>query len=198
MVIKQKDYIIIGSDTRHSSEMGINSRTMSKIFIVDGFIMSTTGFYADSYEVFTKLRYHIKMYESENRRKISMASAAHLLHNILYSKRFFPYYSFITFSGYVETPVVYGYDPVGSYESVVCDCSGSSAPLIQPILDSVVSKKNWANCEMQDLGVDEGIKVVKMAFEAAAERDVNTGDYLEIFVMRRDGIEKKIFELRKD
>lgn len=198
VVIKQQDCIIIGGDTRHSSEMGINSRTMSKIFMVGDFVMTTSGFYADGYEVFTRMRYHIKMYESQNRRKISVASAAHLLHNILYSRRFFPYYSFITLSGFGETPVVYRYDPVGSYESTDCDCSGSSASLIQPILDSVVSKKNWANCMAQDLGEKESINVVKMAFEAATERDVNTGDYLEVFIVRHGEIKKKMFDLRKD
>lgn len=198
VAIKQQDYIVVASDTRHSSEMGINSRTMSKVFVINDFVMSTTGFYGDSYEVFNKLKYHIKLYESYNLRKISIHSAAHLLHNILYERRFFPYYSFIVLSGFGDEPFVYEYDPIGCYGSVNCNCTGSSESLIQPLLDSLISKKNWENCEATSLTTEEAVKLVKMAFDSAAERDVKTGDYLEVFVLKREGTVKEVFELRKD
>lgn len=198
LTLKQKDYIIVASDTRHSSDMGINSRSMSKVFTINDMVMSTTGFYGDGYEVFTRFRYQIKMYEARNLKSIDIHRAAHLLHNILYSRRFFPYYSFTTLTGFGDEPTIYDYDPIGCYESVSCSCNGSSSPLIQPILDSLISKKNWENCKVGDLSENEAIKVVRMAFESAAERDVKTGDYLEVFMLKRGQTERTLFELRKD
>ena len=54
--------------------------------------------------------------------------------------------------------------------------------------DSVVLKKNWENC---DAGETEGVEIIELlrrAFVSATERDVKTGDYLEIFSLRRTGM----------
>ena len=131
-VVVQDDCIFVASDTRHSSEMGINSRTMSKVFVLDSFLMVAAGFYADSYEVFTRLRYRIKLYESRNGRNISIQSAAHLLHNILYSKRFFPYYSFVALCGFGDGPFGVCIRPDWKLRICEVQCRGEFCPCATP------------------------------------------------------------------
>jgi len=36
------------------------------------------------------------------------------------------------------------------------------------------------------------------AFTAATERDIYTGDYLDVFTITKDGVSTKRFELKKD
>jgi 20S proteasome subunit beta 6 len=197
LCLKQSDFIVVAADTRHSAEMTINSRKMSKIFRLKGFLLTTSGFYADGYELYIKMLYEIRMYEING--AITIHSAAHLLSKILYSKRFFPYYSFCCLSGFHEgRPYIYSYDPLGCMESVSCMCNGSGAPMIQPLLDSFIDKKNWANALDGPLDEEKAVELVIKAFSSAAERDIKTKDLLEIYVVREEGIRAETFQLRRD
>ncbi|AFN83386.1 20S proteasome subunit beta type-1 [Encephalitozoon romaleae SJ-2008] len=195
--LRQDDFIVIGGDTRHSSDMIINSREMTKIFQIGDLFLTGTGFYADSHEVYVKMAYEIRQYEVEG--SINVHSAANLLSKILYSKRFFPYYSYCVLSGFENgRPYVYSYDPVGSFESVTCICNGSGRSMIQPLLDSFVSKKNWNNAGQAQLSQEDCVRLITKAFNAAAERDVKTKDNLEVYVVRENEVERKVFPLRRD
>lgn len=197
LCLKQEDFIVVAGDTRHSSEMVINSRKMSKIFKVKDFLLTGTGFYADSYEVYIKMVYEIRRYEVDG--PISIHSAANLLSKILYSKRFFPYYSYCSLSGFDNgKPYVYAYDPLGSFKAVSCICNGSGSSMIQPLLDSFVDKKNWNNADCREISQEDAVRLVVKAFGAAAERDVKTKDCLEIYVMRKEGLAYSTVTLRKD
>lgn len=201
LAFKQQDYVMIAADTRHSSVMGINSRKMTKIFEFDGFVFSGTGFYADLNEVYFRLRYEVEKYENEIERRISIRALAHKLLNILYSRRRgLIYYVFCVLIGKDETgdPVLYSFDPIGSYEQTMCRCYGSASPMIQPLLDSTIMKHNQENVSYQSLSVEESVELTKKAFFAAAERDVNTGDYLQIVVYKKDGMTEELVDLRKD
>ena len=195
--LKQEGFIVISADTRHSSSMGINSREMSKIYRLGDFFLTATGFYADGHEVYVKMMYEIKKYEGDGR--MSIHSAANMLSKILYSKRFFPYYAFCTLSGFEGgKPYVYGYDPLGSFGSVTCICNGSGKPMIQPLLDSFIDKKNWHGASSTDVSEEDCVRLVAKAFNAAAERDVKTKDGLEVYVLRDGSVERRMIALRRD
>jgi len=59
---------------------------------------------------------------------------AQMLANTLYGRRFFPYYTWNILSGMDENGVgcVYSYDPVGNYERVRVNVTGSGEPLYAP------------------------------------------------------------------
>lgn len=55
------------------------------------------------------------------------------------------------------------------------------------------------NVSSDDLELDEAIKVVKDAFTSATERDIYTGDNLQIFIIRKDQpVEMQLHPLKKD
>lgn len=187
--------LIIASDTRHSSEYTINARKMTKIFKIGTFYLTTSGFFADSFEIYTQLSYQMKQYETYG--KMSLGALAHILHNLLYSRRFFPYYTYCILSGIDNgEAAVYSYDPVGSYQKTQCRCYGSGAVMIQPLLDSWISGKNFKG--FQELSFTEVVELVKKAFDAASERDVTTKDYLEIYIVDEEGEKHEYIELRHD
>lgn len=194
-----KDKLVIAADTRHSAMYNINSRNMTKIYRIGNLFLTTAGFYADGFEVCNVLTYQIKKYETV--KPITLQAASHLLFNILYSRRFFPYYTYATLSGFEETeegtvPAIYAFDSIGSYERLMCQCNGSGATMIQPLLDSWVSGKNFLNFEEKP--TEFMISLVKKAFDSVAERDVRTKDFIEMYIIDAQNVETIEIPLRKD
>lgn len=55
------------------------------------------------------------------------------------------------------------------------------------------------NVSYQPLELEEVLKIVKDAFTSATERDIYTGDCLQIFIIRKDQeVEVQHFPLKKD
>lgn len=138
------------------------------------------------------------MYEFEHNKTPSINAIAQLLSCMLYSKRFFPYYSFCLLSGLDENGkgVVYGYDAVGSFDSHAFVALGSGGSLITSILDNQILGKNQTSFNAVDK-IDV-INIVKDSITSASERDVHTGDSAEIIIIDSSGINTSILGLRKD
>jgi 20S proteasome subunit beta 6 len=95
--------------------------------------------------------------------------------------------------------VVYGYDAIGSYGSDKALAQGSGAHMILPFLDAEVSGYNNPNhSKKAPLTPERGVELVYEAFRAAAERDIYTGDKLEIIILTKDGAKKEWRQLRRD
>lgn len=196
IALKQDDYIIVAADTRLCSEMGIYSRNTTKIFLINDFCITIAGFYADGVELYNRLKYEVLLYEAYN--KINIHSLANLISKILYSRRFFPYYSYVSLSGFTDgKPWVYGFDCIGNFEELNCVCNGSGSSLAQPLLDSFIDKKNWYG-DSPNVTEEYALNVVRTAFDSAAERDVKTGDNLEIYVINKEGMRRSLENLRGD
>jgi len=85
----------------------------------------------------------IRCYEQDHNQVISTPAAAQLISNLLYYRRFFPYYISNIVAGLDESGagVVYSYDPVGHCERNMYRAGGSSSALIQPLLDNQIGQK---------------------------------------------------------
>ena len=98
---------------------------------------------------------------------------------------------------------MYTYDAVGSHERVGFSCQGSGKDLIQPVLDNqlravsplVLPAGPWKTTPLPQAAA---VDLVKAAFVAAGERDIYTGDSVQIFVLTREGLSEEVLELKKD
>ena len=140
------------------------------------------------------------MYSQDHNKTITTPALAQLISNMLYNKRFFPYYISNIVGGLDEEGkgVLFSYDPVGHCERNMYRAGGSSAALVQPLLDNQIGLKNQIGVQRKDLTLESALKIVKDVFISAAERDIYVGDSIDIRVITKDGIKKEAFKLRRD
>lgn len=156
---------------------------------------------SDTKQLHKVLKMKLAWYEHNHGKPMSTPAIAQMLSNILYGKRFFPYYTFNLVAGLNEEGkgVVYGYDAIGSYESLKAGSQGSGQSLIQPLLDNQISYNNQLLIPKDKvLGINETLNLVKDSFTSAGERDIYTGDSVEIAVITSKGVSIEKFELKKD
>jgi 20S proteasome subunit beta 6 len=134
---------------------------------------------------------------------VSPDQAAVLLSQILYSRRFFPYYSFCVLAGlHHDCGHVYGYDAVGSYEELAVTCAGQGRDLLQPILDqqftsiSRVAVSTAGSTQQRVVGhipstvvdcatPEEAVRILLNAYRSVSEREIGVGDHLIFYTVQK-------------
>lgn len=199
------DYCVIAADTRMSTGYNILTRDYSKIHpLAEKSVLASSGFQPDVKALQKVLGSRHLLYQHQHNKQMSCPAMAQLLSNTLYYKRFFPYYAFNVLGGLDSEGkgCVFTYDAVGSYEKVGYSSQGSGGKLIMPFLDNQLKSPSPLLIPVQDavtpLSEAEAIDLVKTAFAAATERDIYTGDKLEILVLNKDGLRREYMKLRED
>ena len=197
-----EDFVVVGGDTRLSEGYSIVTRNESKLVkLSEKTVLATSGMYADFCELKRVLQAKLEVYDYKMEREPTTESIAHLISKTLYYRRFFPYYTFNLVAGLNKEGkgVVYGYDAIGSYGSDKALAQGSGAHMILPLLDAECSGyNNPKHSEKPPMSPETAINLIEHAFRSAAERDIYTGDQLEIMVLTAKGSETVWRQLRKD
>ncbi|KAL7718953.1 Proteasome beta subunit [Entamoeba marina] len=194
-VVRGEDFVVVAADTRVSRDYLILTRNQTKLYpLTSKCIFTASGMRADIKELTDQLKAHIKHYKFENNKEMSTEAVAQLLSNTLYSHRFFPYYSFSLLAGINSKgkAVTYNYDAVGSFEERPYSCSGSGEELAYPLLDSLLKERT------EPLYEEEAINIARDVMTSACERDIHTGDNVEIMILNKDGMRKETHFMASD
>ncbi|KAI5071517.1 hypothetical protein GOP47_0013768 [Adiantum capillus-veneris] len=205
VAIAGTDYCVIAADTRLSTGYSILTREHTKMCqLSDKCILASSGFQADIRALQKNLDAQHQIYQHQHSKKMSCPAMAQLLSNTLYYKRFFPYYAFNVLGGLDSEGkgCVFTYDAVGSYERVGYSSQGSGQQLLMPVLDNQLQAASPLLLPSQEsatpLSEGEAVDLIMDVFASAAERDIYTGDAVEIVVVNAEGIKRQTMELRKD
>ncbi len=223
LAVAGSDFCVIAGDTRMSDGgYGISSRNYTKVIQLcvtrlsparvhartnaltmrrtDKCVLATSGMQADTLALQRRLHAQLVWYEHQHGRQMSTPAIAQFLGNTLYYKRFFPYYTFNVLGGVDDNGVgcCWSYDAVGSHERVLYSSSGTGQNLVQPFLDNQVGFRHHLQDRVQR-SVDETVEFVKDTFTSAGERDIYTGDAVDIFAVTPQGVRRlDRFPLKKD
>merc|ERR1712137_836564 len=203
LAVAGTNFAVVAGDTRMSTGYSIMSRKVSKLYkLTDTVVLATSGFRADISTLQKLLRAKLTEYEQKFGEPIKVHAVAQMLANTLYGRRFFPYYTWNVLAGLDQDGVgcIYSYDPVGNYERVRVNVTGSGESLIQPLLDNQFERQHQQSAPKPpplnvDLSLEDTVELVKDAFTSAGERDIFTGDDCEICVITKDGVKIETFPL---
>eukprot|EP00002_Diphylleia_rotans_P029339 TRINITY_DN596_c0_g4_i3.p1 TRINITY_DN596_c0_g4~~TRINITY_DN596_c0_g4_i3.p1 ORF type:complete len:194 (-),score=35.83 TRINITY_DN596_c0_g4_i3:757-1338(-) len=170
LAVSGKDYCIVAGDSRLSKGYSILSRNVPKLFqLTDKVVLATSGMLADAITLRKVLQHRIEMYKHQHGKAPNVYALNRLLSNLLYYKRFFPYYTFNLLAGVDEEGkgVVFNYDAIGSDELVSGSVSGTGSTLMRSFLDNQVDQKNMFGALPRDLSFEEAKELVKDSFNSA-------------------------------
>lgn len=201
VAIAGENYAIIAADTRLSSGFSIYTREQSKLFqLSDKTILGCSGCWCDTLTLTRVLEARMQMYYHEHQKLMETPAVAQMLSTMLYYKRFFPYYVSNILAGLdgEGKGCVYSYDPIGHCEKSYFRAGGSAGALLQPLLDNQIGFQNMEKVTPAPVPAEKALAILKDGFISAAERDIYTGDSIQIKIITKDGIKDESFELRKD
>ncbi|KNC82305.1 20S proteasome subunit beta 6 [Sphaeroforma arctica JP610] len=202
MAIAGDGYVVVAGDTRLSAGYEIMTRDHSKLCkLNDRVVLASIGFQGDSTTLHKHLKMKLAMYKHNHDKDMGVEACAQMLMTTLYYKRFFPYYTINILVGLDKDDqgAVYHYDPIGSFERETYRAAGTGSQLLQPLLDSEVGFKNKSDVvEKKTPTLEEAINLCKDAFAGVAERDIYTGDRVQILIITKDGVKEETFTLRRD
>ncbi len=175
--------VILAGEKRVAVGNYLLSKGGKKVFkILDNIGIASAGILADMQAISKILAYDLKIYELENNRVPTIRSAAKLLSNILYSRRYFPFLASVIVGGRdASGNHIFSLDPIGSLIEDKYVSLGSGSELSLSILESEYS---------EDLTRDKAIDLAYKAIKIACGRDVLSGDGVDLLVIDERGTEE--------
>eukprot|EP01101_Sappina_pedata_P000666 TRINITY_DN10860_c0_g1_i1.p2 TRINITY_DN10860_c0_g1~~TRINITY_DN10860_c0_g1_i1.p2 ORF type:complete len:242 (-),score=106.44 TRINITY_DN10860_c0_g1_i1:118-819(-) len=200
LTVVGQNFSVVAADTRMSHGYSIHTRNYTKICqLTNKCVLATSGMQSDTQALQKYLKLRIAQYESDHGKSPSTPALAQMLSNTLYQRRFFPYYTFNILSGVDDNGVgcAFSYDAVGSFEKVQMSATGSGTQLAQPLFDNQIGWK-FSKDQKRFESPEEVIELVKDSLSSCGERDIHTGDFADIVVINKDGVQWTKFELKFD
>jgi len=192
VAIKFNNGVVIASDKRASAgALMVVDKATKKIYeITDTIVMGAAGVVADIQMLAKILSAEIKLKELRSKIKVTAEEAANLLSRIMYSYKFFPFFTEIIIAGKDKDDFsIYMIDELGGltkHEDFIATGSGMMYAL--GVLEANYKKS---------LTKEEAKELAKRAILAAIERDLGSGEGIDIYVITEEGIERETYKVEK-
>ncbi|XP_049766961.1 proteasome subunit beta type-3-like [Schistocerca cancellata] len=184
IAMKGKDCVAIASDKRFGIQAQTVSTDFKKIFEMGPHLyMALPGLASDTQTVHQKLKFRLNLYELKENRNIHPKTFAAMVSNLLYEKRFGPFF--------VE-PVIAGLDPK-TFEPFVCnmDLIGCQNIPEDFVVGGTCTEQLYGMCEAlwrPDLGPDELFEAISQALLNAVDRDAISGWGAVVYIIEKNKV----------
>ena len=175
------DGVILASEKRVAYGYLIVSKGVKKVFkITDQIGAACAGLVGDMQILTREVEAQANLYSMDVGRKVSVRSAAKLMANILFSRRYAPLITQTIVGGLDEEgPSLYVLDVLGSLIPDKYAAVGSGTELAIGVLEEGY-KESMKLKEIKDL--------VTRAIKSAISRDVMSGDGIDFLIITKDGV----------
>jgi proteasome beta subunit len=189
-----KDGVVMGADRRVTSGSLIIDKSYIKILEINDYIIAAfTGGVADAQLTKKMLAAELRLKELSTKTRPTIKEAAHLLSLITYrsirTPTMLPNIVGTLIAGVDENGEIelYTVEPAGGvYKVKEYDANFSSGmPYILGLLERQYKK---------ELTIKEGIELAKEALKSSTQRDVGSGNGIDVFAITKDGIKHVISE----
>lgn len=194
MAMKGKKCVAIAADKR----FGIQTQTLAldfqKIFEMGPHLyLGLPGLATDTQTVHERLKFRLNLYELKESRRIHPKTFGNMVSNMLYEKRFGPYF--------VE-PVIAGLDPK-TFEPYVCsmDLIGCINEPEDFVVAGTCTEQLYGVCEAlwePDLEPDDLFEIISQALTNALDRDPVSGWGAVVHIIEKDKVTTKTLKTRMD
>jgi len=184
--LKTKEGIVLATDKRVTYEGFILSKQAKKVYMITGRIgVAFAGLMGDVGYLTKLLKLESKSYELRVGRDIKTRSLAKILSLVLYNYKLIPMFTETIVGGYDEEgPALFVLDPVGSLIEEKYAAVGSGSQLALGYIEPKYR---------EDLKIEEAEKIAVEAIKTVIERDVLSGDGVDIAVITREGYREKTY-----
>lgn len=160
--------VVLGADQKSTMGYLVAGKKVPKIFKVDDRIgVTTAGTVGDADALIRYIRAELKLFSLNEGESISVKSAASLVSNILYSRRFYPYMVQLVVGGYDSKPRLFTLDALGGLsEEDEFFSTGSGSVMALGVLEDSYKK---------GMSTEDAKKLVARAVKAATKRDIASG-----------------------
>jgi 20S proteasome subunit beta 3 len=193
VAMKGKDCFCIANDTRLGDRTDTIASNVQKVHLVgDKLFVGLTGFSCDTATFVGKIKQAKTLYELEEDRQMKPKVLSTLVSNMLYKRRFGPYFMNTLVAGLdpiSNKPFIVGTDSVGSGSEADFVCIGSG------------DEFGLATCETfwrSDLNAAQLTEATAQVMLGIIERDAATGWGAIIYTVTKDGITSRALKCRLD
>lgn len=189
-----KDGVVLGADRRITAGTLLMSKDYTKILpINNNIVVAYTGGVADAQLTHKIVIAEIRLKELKTKSRVSVKEAAHLLGTMTYRNIRTP----TMIASIVGTLIagldedgsarIYTIEPAGGvYEVKEYDANFSSGmPYILGLLERTYKK---------DMTLKEAVELAKECIKSSTQRDVGSGNGIDVFTITRDGIKHIVSE----
>ena len=190
-----KDGIVLAADKRATSGYLVSSKKTDKIHKITDFIAATMAGNASDAQLLIKYaQSELRLKKIRTGKEVTVTEAANLMARMVYNNirrmSMIPGVSHFIMGGY-DTSGFYLYDIYADGSISLLDdyiSSGSGSVMAFGVLDTLFKK---------DQTLDDGVKLALKAINAALQRDIATGNGIDIFTITKEGV-KKVVEKELD
>jgi proteasome beta subunit len=182
--LKTREGVVLATDKRVTYDGFVLSKQAKKVHMITGRSgVAFAGVLGDIGYLTKLLKLESKYYELRVGRDIRTRSLAKILSVVLYNYKLFPMFTEIIVGGYDEEGAsLFILDPVGSLIEEKYAAVGSGAQLALGYIEPKYR---------EDLTLEEAEKIAVEAIKTVIERDVLSGDGVDLVVITREGYTEK-------
>ena len=189
-----KDGVVVAADRRVTAGTIIMNKDEKKLKIInDKYVIATTGGAADALISEKVISAELRLLELRNKSRASVKEAANITGMMLYrnirTPTMIPFIVGLLFAGVDEdgSSELYTIEPAGGvYKVKDYDANFSSGmPYILGLLERTYKK---------DLSVKEGIELAKECIKSSTQRDVSSGNGIDVISLTKDGVNHVVSE----